>query len=83
MNQALFWLTYRHENEIMIFIQPASHLLMARIKATLAGVQGEFAKGHQLDETIAEKMPRNCIGRSLSRTAATTLLNKLNSQRRF
>jgi hypothetical protein len=50
---------------------------MARLKAAIAGVEGEFQEGHELDAKIAKKVPKAQIGKPLNRRQATALLKRL------
>src|SRR5262249_26085754 len=46
----LFWLCYRHNNQISVVIEPAPSLIHARMRASLDGLdQGDFPEGHELD----------------------------------
>jgi len=73
----LYWLTYDTPRGIEVRIGEGGHLLMARIKAALAGQQGGFREGHQLDAQTAKKIPAKMIGRPLSHKEAFRLLNQL------
>jgi hypothetical protein len=50
---------------------------MARLKAALAGIEGEFQEGHALDAKMAKKVPKGQIGKPLTRKQATALLKRL------
>lgn len=78
---ALFWLVYRTEDDLNISIQEASSLISARLKAALAGLAGEFAEGHQLDVKTAKRLPKDIVGRALTRDEAQVLLAKLGGDR--
>jgi hypothetical protein len=43
----------------------------------LAGVEGEFQEGRELDEKMTKKVPKKMIGRVLSRKEAAALLKNL------
>ena len=46
----LYWLAYRHNNQISVVIEPAHSLIYARLRASLGGLdEGEFTEGHELD----------------------------------
>jgi hypothetical protein len=48
----LYWLCYRHSNQIAVVIEPGPSLIHARMRAALANLdQGEFAEGYELDRT--------------------------------
>jgi hypothetical protein len=74
---SLFWLAFRRNKDVNVLIQPAVSLVMARLKALLSGIEGEFTQGHLLEDKIAKKIPKGMIGRILSRKEATALLEKL------
>ena len=49
----LYWLVYRHNNQISVVIEPAHSLIYARLRASLDGLdQGEFTEGHELDRKM-------------------------------
>jgi hypothetical protein len=73
----LFWLVFKTGGDITVFIQPAGDLGVARLRAALAGMEGEFQEGHALDAKMTKKVPKKMIGRALSRKEATALLKKL------
>ncbi len=76
MNQ-LFWLVFKQGNGVAVFIQPAGDLITARMRVALAGMDGEFQEGHELDAKIAKRMAKDQIGKILSRKQATALLKRL------
>jgi hypothetical protein len=46
----LYWLVYRHHNQISVVIEPGASLIHARMRASLAELdEGEFTEGHELD----------------------------------
>jgi hypothetical protein len=45
----LYWLCYRHNNQISVVIEPAPSLVHARMRASLKGLdEGTFTEGHGL-----------------------------------
>jgi hypothetical protein len=58
----LFWLVYGKGDDITLFIQPEGSLSFARLKAAIAGMDGEFREGHELDDKTARKVPKAQIG---------------------
>lgn len=74
---SFFWLVFKKGGDITVSIQPAGSLAMARLKAGIAGVEGEFQEGHELDRKMTKKVPKAQIGKLLSRKQATALLTKL------
>ena len=68
----LYWLCYRHNNQISDVIEPGASLIHARMHAAIAGLQGEFTEGHELPW----KVPKQMIGRRLSQEEAKVLLAK-------
>ena len=72
----LYWLCYRHNNQISVVIEPGSSLIHARLRASLDGLdQGEFTEGHKLDRKW--RVPKAMIGRRLSQEEGKRLLAKL------
>jgi hypothetical protein len=72
----LYWLFYRHNNQISVVIEPGASLIHARMRAALANLdQGDFTEGHELDRKW--RVPKEMIGRRLSQEEAKKLLAKL------
>jgi hypothetical protein len=76
LNDGLYWIVFKAD-DIFVTIQPAGHIIEARMQAMLANVPGEFQEGNELDDKTAKKVPKVMIGRVLSRKEATALLTKL------
>ena len=69
----LFWLVYRHNNQISVVIEPAPSLIHARMRAALAELdEGEFTEGHELPGKW--KVAKEMIARRLSQEEAKRLL---------
>jgi hypothetical protein len=65
----LYWLCYRHNNQISVVIEPAYSLIYARLRASIDGLdQGEFTEGHELPGKW--KVPKAMIGQRLSQVEA-------------
>jgi hypothetical protein len=62
---------------VAVVIPPAGDLITARMRAALAGIEGDFQEGHELDAKTATKVPKAQIGRILSRPQTTALLKRL------
>ena len=77
MVNPLFWLVFKQNNDVAVFIQPAGELVTARLKAALAGIEGIFQEGYKLDSKTSKKVPKAQIRKILSRKEATALLKKL------
>jgi len=46
----LYWLVYRHGNQISVVIEPAPSLIHARLRSAIDELdEGEFTEGHELD----------------------------------
>jgi hypothetical protein len=61
----LYWLCYRHSNQISVVIEPGASLIHARMRASLVKLdEGEFTEGHELDRKW--QVPKPMIGRRLS-----------------
>jgi len=73
---SLYWLVYRHNNQISVVIEPGASPIHARLRASLDGPdQGEFTEGHELDRKW--KVAKEMMGRRLSQAEAKKLLAKL------
>jgi hypothetical protein len=73
----LYWLCYRHNNQICVVIEPGDSLIHARMRASLAGLgEGTFTEGHELDSKTQKRVPKGMIGRRLSQDEAKRLLAK-------
>jgi hypothetical protein len=74
---ALWWIVNQDGGKPSIVVQEAGDVITARLKAKLAGHEGEFTEAHKLDAKTAKKMPKDLVGRVLSQREATRLLKKL------
>jgi hypothetical protein len=55
----LYWLCYRHDNQISVVIEPGASLIHARMRASLAKLdEGEFTEGHELDRKTEKQVPK-------------------------
>jgi len=73
MTIPLFWLVYRHSNEVSVVIEPGASLIHARLRSAIDGLdQGEFTEGHELDRKW--KVAKEMIGQGLSQIEAKGLL---------
>jgi hypothetical protein len=71
----LYWLVYRHNNQISVVIEPGASLIHARMRAALAELdEGEFTEGHELDRKW--RISKEMVGRRLSQEEAKRLLAK-------
>ena len=73
----LFWLVHRIDDDMQVNIQPGHSLIDARMKAALAGQEGEFVEGHLLDGKTTKKVPKRMIGKNLSAAEAKSILKRL------
>lgn len=73
----MFWLTYDTPHGLEVYIAQAGYLSSARMKAGLAGQEGTFQEGHELDAKTAKKIPAAMVGKTLSRKEAEQLLRRL------
>jgi hypothetical protein len=52
----LYWLCYRHNDQISVVIEPAHSLIHARLRASMDGLdEGEFTEGHERDLLILHR----------------------------
>jgi len=73
----LYWLCYRHNNQMSVVIEPAPSLIHARLRASLDGLdQGEFTEGHELDRKW--RVAKEMVGRRLTQAEAKRVLAKFN-----
>jgi hypothetical protein len=71
----LYWLCYRHNNQIVVVIEPAASLIHARMRAALANSdEGDFTEGRERDREW--KVAKEMVGRRLSQAEAKRLLAK-------
>jgi hypothetical protein len=71
----LYWLVYRHHNQISVVIEPGASLVHARMRASLHGLdEGDFTEGHELERKW--KVAKQMVGRRLSQEEAKRLLAK-------
>ena len=69
----LYWLVYRHNNQISVVIEPGASLIHARMRAALDNLdEGEFTEGHELPGKW--KVAKQMVGRRLSQDEAKKLL---------
>jgi len=62
----LYWLCYRHNNQISVVIEPGASLVHARLRASLDGLdEGDFTEGHdqpinnpESDQILDAKSPK-------------------------
>jgi hypothetical protein len=59
----LFWLVFKQSNDVSVMIQPATHIIPARLRAKLAGIERDFQEGHELDDRTAKMAPKTQIGK--------------------
>jgi len=72
----LYWLCYRHNNQISVVIEAGASIIHARMRASLDELdQGEFTEGHELPGKW--KVAKEMVGRRLSQVEAKKLLAKL------
>jgi len=76
----MFWLCYRVNGQICVFVQRAESLAHARIMAQIADESipaSGFVEGHRLDIGMIPKIPRKMIGRLLCQAEARKLLDRM------
>ena len=54
----LFWIVHDVDGVRRVFIQEASWPIYARLKASFAGLQGEFVEMHELHAKRARNVPK-------------------------
>lgn len=73
----VFWVVRNHDGARSVFLQPASAAIYGWVRSAIAGHQGAMAEIHELDAKTARKVPRDMIGRVLSRTETVKLLKTI------
>ena len=73
----LYWIAYGTPRGRQIHIIEASYLLGARLKAQMAGQDGDFVEGHELPKAMARKVPKSALGRPLNSKEAEALVVKM------
>jgi hypothetical protein len=70
-----YWLCYRHNNQIVVVIEPAASLVhLACMLRSPDWIRGDFTEGHELDRKW--RVPKEMVGRRLSQEEAKRLLAK-------
>jgi len=72
MTMPLYWLVYRHSNEVSVVIEPGASLMRASLDDL---DEGEFTEGHELPGKW--KIAKQMVGRRLSQEEAKRLLARL------
>ena len=72
MTMPLYWLVYRHSNEVSVVIEPGASLMRASLDDL---DEGEFTEGHELPGK--SKIAKQMVGRRLSQEEAKRLLARL------
>ena len=69
---SLWWLCYRRSDRIEVAIVEGLSLIHARVRPALYGINADatFTQGHELDTERAARMPREYVGRMLSRAGS-------------
>jgi hypothetical protein len=52
----LYWLCYRHNNQISVVIEPGASLIYTRLRSAIDGLdEGEFTEGHEFDRKLVAR----------------------------
>jgi hypothetical protein len=79
----MYWLCFESPKGVCVILQAASSLVYARMMVSFAGFQpGQFREGHALDAKLIKRIPKNMIGKCLSRTQAARLLGSIERGRK-
>jgi hypothetical protein len=73
----MFWLTYDTPRGIEVFIAKARFLLIAKVKACMAGQSGQLQESHHLLAKTVQKIPSQMVGRTLTYKEALALLKRI------
>jgi hypothetical protein len=76
---SLWWLCYRRSDRIEVAIVEGLSLIHAHMRPALYGINADatFTQGHELDTERAARVPREYVGRMLSREQAAGLLERI------
>jgi hypothetical protein len=72
----LFWIVSETDKGKRVFIQESGDLLMARLKASMAGMEGKFVEMHKLEPKMEKAVPKKMRGRMLTPGEAAQLLKR-------
>jgi hypothetical protein len=72
----MVWLVFQEAGEKYVYIDERD-LLMARLKASMAGHTEGFVECHKLDAKMSKRIPKAAIRRRLSNDEAMRLLQKI------
>ena len=61
----------------IVRIQEGGALIFKRLNAMIDGFGSEFVEAHALDAKTAKKIPKRMIGRALTMSEASALLDRL------
>ena len=61
----------------IVRIQEGGALIFKRLNAMIDGFGSEFVEAHVLDAKTAKKIPKRMIGRALTMSEASALLDRL------
>jgi hypothetical protein len=74
----VYWLCYQSEQGVCVVLRDASCMVHARLAVALGNLEpGPFTEGHQLDEKMSRRIPKQMIGRCLSTCEAQQLLKRI------
>jgi hypothetical protein len=73
------WLTYRRFTRLQVIIVKAGSLVQARMAVSVLGLDegATYQEGHELDGPRTKRVPKDAIGKVLSRRHAEAVLRKL------
>lgn len=75
---SLFWIINKHDDgELKVFLQEARSIVIARVRASFSGHNGDFVEARALDAEAAKKVPPWMIGHVLCQSEAAKLLGRL------
>lgn len=77
----LFWTVFEVDGKRRFFIVRAGGLVIARLKAAVAGLDvPSFVEGHEVDEASAKNVPKDMLGKVLSEADVRALYKRLNAK---
>jgi hypothetical protein len=73
----MWWMVFEQNGERYVWIQEASTIMAARLKASLAGHSAGFIEAHELTEKIIKKLPKVMAHKRIRIAEAAKLLERL------
>jgi hypothetical protein len=73
----VYWLVFAVDGRKHVYLEEAHCLIMARLKAGIAGYLDGYVEGYELDHKASAKVPRQHMRKALAAPKAMGVLAKL------